>query len=213
LRFRPARAAGFFVPEDRAMRRPDLVPDCGRCAALCCVATSFDASEDFAFDKAAGVGCSYLTRDCRCAIHDELVERGLRGCAIYDCFGAGPRATRAFAGVADCERERSEAFRVLRVVHELLWLLTQAARLCDDAGVAAKLAREIDALDAIAALPPADLLDVDLRGPARSARAALRRVGDALAKTERSPGHRARNPPSEICDGRRPALRLRVVVE
>jgi hypothetical protein len=182
------------------MRRPDLVPDCGRCAALCCIATSFDASEDFAFDKPAGVGCSYLTRDCRCAIHGELVERGLRGCAIYECFGAGPRATRAYAGIAGCEPDRSEAFRVLRVVHELLWLLTQAARLCDDPGVAGMLAREVAALDAIAALPPAELLDVDLRAPARSARAALRRVGDALAEIERSPGGR-------------PALRLRVVVE
>jgi len=176
------------------MRRPDLVPDCARCAALCCVATSFDASEDFAFDKPAGVDCRYLTRDCRCAIHDELVERGLAGCAIYDCFGAGPRATRAFADREDCERERSEAFRILRVVHELLWLLTQAARVCDDAGLGAQLAREIAALDALAHRPALDLLDVDLRAPSRAARAALRRVGDALG-------------------GRRPALRLRVVVE
>ena len=72
------------------MRRADLVPDCGRCAALCCIATSFEASEDFAFDKAAGTGCRYLTRDCRCAIHDQLAERGFRGCAAYECFGAGP---------------------------------------------------------------------------------------------------------------------------
>src|SRR5262245_56450193 len=176
------------------MRRPDLVPDCGHCAALCCVATSFDASYDFAFDKAADTGCSYLTRDCRCAIHDELVERGFRGCAAYDCFGAGPRATRAFAGIADSERERSEAFRILRVVHELLWLLTQAARLCENAyEIAQEVAREIAALDAIARRPASDLLDVDLRLPTRRAHAALRRVGDALG-------------------GRRHAVRLPVVV-
>jgi hypothetical protein len=163
------------------MRRPDLVPDCGRCAALCCIATSFDAGEDFAFDKAAGTGCRYLTRDCRCAIHDQLAERGFRGCAAYECFGAGPRATRAFADLADSERERSEAFRILRVVHELLWLLTQAARLCENAcEIAREVAHEIDALDAIARRPARDLLDVDLRLPTRRARAALRRVGDAV---------------------------------
>ena len=85
------------------MRRPDLVPDCGSCAALCCVATSFEAYEDFAFDKAAGVACRYLMRDCRCAIPDALVERGFRGCAAYDCYGASQRATRAFSGAHDAD--------------------------------------------------------------------------------------------------------------
>ncbi|MCY1016082.1 hypothetical protein [Pyxidicoccus sp. MSG2] len=36
------------------MPRPDLVPDCSACTALCCVATSFERSEDFAFDKPVG---------------------------------------------------------------------------------------------------------------------------------------------------------------
>jgi hypothetical protein len=163
------------------MRRPDLVPDCGSCAALCCVATSFEASDDFAFDKAAGVGCRYLMRNCRCAIHDELVVRGFPGCAVYDCYGAGQRATRAFAGTHDAE-QRNEAFLVLRVVHELLWLLTEAAKLCppspDDLGV--HLALEIEALDAIARGPAPTLLEIDLRPHRDATRALLRRVGDAL---------------------------------
>src|SRR5215471_13450734 len=104
------------------MRRSDLVPDCGSCAAICCVATSFEASEDFAFDKPAGARCRHLTVECRCAIHDGLVKRGLSGCAVYDCYGAGQRVTRALASAP--EAERNEAFLMLRVVHELLWLLT-----------------------------------------------------------------------------------------
>ena len=159
------------------MRRPDLTPDCGSCAAICCVATSFDASEDFAFSKAAGVPCPHVARDCRCTIHDALVARGLSGCAIYDCYGAGQRVTRAFAGRD--ERERNEAFLVLRVVHELLWLLTEAAKLCPSSHdeLDAHLAREIEALDAIARCPT---LVVDLRPHRETTHALLRRVGHAL---------------------------------
>lgn len=163
------------------MRRPDLVPDCGSCAALCCVATSFEASDDFAFDKPAGVGCRYLKRDCRCAIHDELVVRGFRGCAAYDCHGAGQRVTRAFAGSHDTE-QRDEAFRILRVVHELLWMLTEAAKLCPAScgDVGSQLALEIEALDAISRGPAHAILEIDPRPHREAARALLRRVGAAL---------------------------------
>jgi hypothetical protein len=127
------------------MRRSDLVPDCASCAALCCVATSFDASEDFAFSKRAGERCRYLLPDCRCAIHADLAARGFRGCAVYDCYGAGQRATREYAG-------QQETFLVLHEIHELLWLLTEAMKLCPawEAELHADFAREIAALDAVA---------------------------------------------------------------
>jgi hypothetical protein len=153
------------------MRRADLVSDCRSCAGVCCVATSFDASEDFAVDKPAGVPCRYLTRDCRCAIHGELAERGFRGCAIYDCHGAGQRATRDFpAGPA-----RDEAFLRLRVVHELLWLLTGALAICPapEAELAAQLARQIERLDALE-------IEADVRAHREASHALLRRVGAVL---------------------------------
>jgi hypothetical protein len=170
------------------MRRSDLVADCASCAAICCVALPFDASDDFAFDKPAGVGCRHLTRDCRCAIHDELVERGFRGCAAYDCYGAGQRATRAFADSHGTERQRNDAFLVLRDVHELLWLLTEAVKLCppSHADLGPQLARTIEALDAIACGPPLALIEVDLRPHRDAARALLRRVGDALGGRRRA---------------------------
>jgi hypothetical protein len=166
------------------MRRPDLVPDCGSCDAICCVETAFDASDDFAFDKPAGVACRHLERDRWCGIHDDLVGRGFSGCAAYDCFGAGPRLTRAFRRTTDAatERRRNEAFLALRAVHELLWLLTEAAKLCpgrEDA-LAVDLRREIDALDAIATGPVTSLPEVDLRPRDRAARVLLRRLRDAL---------------------------------
>ena len=110
------------------MPRLSLAADCGNCAALCCTWLAFDASEDFAFSKPAGVPCRHLRRD-RCAIHDDLAGRGLRGCALYDCHGAGPRATRMFAAAPLTDRERHDAFAILRELHELLWLLDGASAL------------------------------------------------------------------------------------
>lgn len=170
------------------MRRPDLVPDCGSCDALCCIATSFEASEDFAITKVAGARCPNLTRDHRCAIHDKLADRGFLGCTLYDCYGAGQQITRAFAS-ADCELQRNAAFNALRAVHELLWQLTEAAKLCPPARVdiAAEIALQVELLDAIAQGPTSALIGLDLSVRERATRASLRRVGDALGGRRRAP--------------------------
>ena len=163
------------------MRRPDLVADCASCAAICCTALAFDASEEFAFAKPAGAACGHLRRDGRCAIHAELAGRGFTGCAVYDCHGAGPRVTRAFAGVGGADRQRDAAFLSLRVVHELLWLLTEAARLCPTSApeLRGQLAEQIRVLDAIDCGADGQV-DADLAELDRSTRALLRRVGSAL---------------------------------
>jgi hypothetical protein len=178
------------------MTRPDLVADCTRCAALCCVWSAFDASDDFAFSKPAGVACPYLRRDHRCAIHDQLAGRGLRGCAAYDCHGAGPRATRLFAEIRLADRERHEVFLVLRDVHELLWLLTGAAALCpaSHAELAAELAGAVEALDAVAGGPAAAILAADLRPHRTAAHRLLGRLRTALGGRRGSPSP----PASEI---------------
>jgi hypothetical protein len=165
------------------MRRLDLVADCGSCAAICCIATSFSLSEDFALDKPAGEPCPYVTRDCRCAIHAELAERGMRGCAVYDCHGAGPHVTRTYA-----PDERDAAFLILRVVHELLWLVTEALPLCPTTELRAELAAEAATLDALRVLPLVALHDLDLDTHDRRARALLRRVGAALGTRRRARG-------------------------
>ncbi|AKF07348.1 hypothetical protein [Sandaracinus amylolyticus] len=166
------------------MRRSDLVADCSACAALCCTALPFDASEEFAIDKGAGEPCRYLCTDDRCAIHDQLVVRGFSGCAAFDCYGAGPRVTRAFADAP----QRDDAFRVLRELHELLWLLTEAAKLVPPthAELRARLASEVDGIEAIACGPIDALLEVDPRGHHERAHALLRRVGDTLGGRRRA---------------------------
>lgn len=163
------------------MRRADLVPDCGSCAAVCCVAPSFEASDDFAFDKPAGIRCPNLTRDDHCRVYAERAARGCSGCVGYDCYGAGQRVTRAFAAAPHAQLERNEAFLILRVLHELLWLLTEAAKRCPPShpALAADLAREIDALDRLAHAVPG-LLAFDPQPHRELTHALLRRVGSAL---------------------------------
>jgi uncharacterized membrane protein len=86
--------SGMFDDSDRATRSADggratLRGDCERCVGLCCVASPFAASADFAIDKPAGAVCPNLEADFRCGIHARLRAEGFPGCTAYDCFGAG----------------------------------------------------------------------------------------------------------------------------
>ncbi len=107
--------------------------DCSRCAALCCVAPSFRASSEFAADKGAGVPCPHLVGERACGIHDRLRSSGYRGCAAFDCFGAGQHVTQVtFAGYRWQDDPAAaaplfEVFDVMRRLKELLWHLADAA--------------------------------------------------------------------------------------
>lgn len=159
------------------MPRADLVSDCGNCAAVCCVATSFEASGDFACDKPAGTRCRHLDPHDRCAIHAERIERGFAGCTIFECYGAGPRITRAFAGPAP-----TNLFHQLCALHELLWLVVGALELCPqrELGLRAELELASAELDGIACGPLEPLGELDLGPLHAKTHALLRRVGRAL---------------------------------
>jgi hypothetical protein len=123
-----------------------LRPDCARCAALCCVAPAFDAEQGFGYDKPAGEACRHLLADNRCAIHPVLVAQGFPGCASFDCFGAGQRATALFdadwRGSPETARRMFETYSRLRTLHELLAMTTVAlSRATDDA--AAETVRQV----------------------------------------------------------------------
>ncbi|MCM3922039.1 hypothetical protein ND748_10260 [Frankia sp. AiPs1] len=114
---------------------PRLAADCGSCFALCCVAPGFAASADFPISKAAGTPCRHLSARLDCSVHDELRPRGFRGCAVFDCFGAGQQVSQVtFAGrdwrthPGDAPRMFA-AFAVLRTLHESLHHLGEARAL------------------------------------------------------------------------------------
>ncbi|MCJ2177151.1 hypothetical protein [Novosphingobium album (ex Hu et al. 2023)] len=113
----------------------DFQADCARCAALCCVAFALNDSEMFAVRKEAGEPCPNLDAGCGCRIHGELVQRGFRGCTVYDCLGAGPRVTQDFFQGRSWQDDPSlldpmcDAFRVTVRAHKLLFLLRAAGKL------------------------------------------------------------------------------------
>lgn len=112
-----------------------LAADCQACAGLCCVSFAFDQGPLFAEDKPAGAACRHLSSLARCNIHALRARRGFAGCVSYDCQGAGQRVTqelfqgRSWQGEPHLLRGMLEAFRIMRQVHELLFLLQAAAQL------------------------------------------------------------------------------------
>lgn len=133
-----------------------LRSDCARCVGLCCVAHALTRSSDFAFDKPASTPCRNLQSDFRCGIHTELRERGMPGCTVYECFGAGQQVTqvlysgRSWRDEPEIAADMFADFGAARTVHELLWYLTEALDLA--AGTMhAEVAAMVDELAALTA--------------------------------------------------------------
>jgi uncharacterized protein YjbI with pentapeptide repeats len=173
-----------------------LTADCSRCAGLCCVALPFAASADFAVDKAAGTPCQHLQSDFRCGIHAGLREAGYPGCTVYDCFGAGQQVVQVTFGGRDWRGDPEAAgsmfavFPVVRVLHELLWYLTEARGL----PAAAPLSDELDAAlaetDRLAAGTPEELATLDVEAHRRSIADLLGQVSDRARAGSPGPDHR-----------------------
>jgi hypothetical protein len=130
---------------------PALRPDCARCAGLCCVAPAFDADQGFGYDKPAGEACMHLQADNRCGIHPALVAQGFPGCASFNCFGAGQRATALFD--SDWRESPARAGRIfetysrLRTLHELMAMATVARSHAPDAAAAETVRQVLARLD------------------------------------------------------------------
>jgi uncharacterized protein YjbI with pentapeptide repeats len=144
-----------------------LRADCGRCFGLCCVAPAFSASADFAIDKPAGRPCPHVQPDFRCGIHADLRGQGFRGCAVYDCFGAGQQVSQVTFGGRDWRRDPRaaaqmyEVFPVMRQLHELLWYLAAALALRPASAVHGELRHAFAATQAMANRPAEVLLGLD----------------------------------------------------
>jgi hypothetical protein len=144
-----------------------LRANCAECQGLCCVSLAFERSERFGFDKSQDHPCPRLEPGYTCAIHAQLEAEGQAGCASYDCYGAGQRITRLFRGAAwrdDPARAPAlfAAFRRLRAVHELRFLLREAGRLTLPASRAQRGARLLAELEPDPDFTPRSLAALDL---------------------------------------------------
>ncbi|WP_433370096.1 pentapeptide repeat-containing protein [Actinoplanes sp. CA-142083] len=116
--------------------------------------------------------------DFRCTIHQKLEEKGFHGCVVFDCFGAGQRITQeTYGGSKDWHSapEMMGLLPVVRQLHELMWLVTEALKLDRAQRVREKLLEALAELDHLAGGTPDELrgLDVD---------AVRRRVNPQLQK-------------------------------
>lgn len=156
--------AGPPLPTDRA----DLRADCEQCFGLCCVALPFAKTSDFAIDKSFGEPCPNLQDDFRCGIHDRLRESGFRGCTVYECFGAGQKTSQvAFGGTSwreapETATQMFEVYSVMRVLHELLWYLTEALTRDAARPLHADLTRALHETEALTGRTPDELMELDV---------------------------------------------------
>ncbi|MCY1140639.1 pentapeptide repeat-containing protein [Actinoplanes sp. Pm04-4] len=140
-----------------------LHADCSRCAALCCVAPAFAKSSDFAIDKPAGTPCRNLGGHL-CTIHERLDASGFHGCVVFDCFGAGQRLTQETFGGRDWHEKPQmlTLLPIMRQLHELMWLITEALKIDEARPVHGKLRDALARTDHLAAGSPANLETLDL---------------------------------------------------
>lgn len=148
--------------------RSDLWPDCAKCFGLCCVALYFSSSEGFSFDKDAGHPCHNLQADYRCCVHQNLWERGLKGCIAFECFGAGQKVAQVSFGGNDWRKapesakQMFEVFLVMCQLHELLWYMTEAMTLQPACILHEELKFMLDETERLTRLSPDSLLDLDV---------------------------------------------------
>lgn len=152
--------------EDR--RRLGLRAECDDCFGLCCVATMFTKSAEFAIDKPAGQPCAHLREDFRCGIHTQLRERGFSGCTVFDCLGAGQKVSRRMSGDTGWRRDPETAhrmfaeFAVMRQLHELLWNLTEALALPAAHPLHGRLRAALEETDELTRADAQAILAIDL---------------------------------------------------
>lgn len=202
-----AQPAGADVASPAGLLRAD----CSRCAGLCCVALPFARSSDFAFTKVAGDPCGNLTEGFGCGIHARLRSSGMRGCTVYDCFGAGQQVVQGtYAGKTWRDgapaAEMFEVFPVVKHLHELLWYLTDALAHAAAAPEHPALRAEVERTEASTRGTPAELLALDVDAERQRANTVLLRAS-ALVRGQ-APGRTTDHRKADLLGARLRGARL-----
>lgn len=151
-----------------------LSADCEKCFALCCVALPFAKSADFAMDKANGIPCPNLLSNHHCSIHDKLRKKGFRGCATYECFGAGQKVSQTIYNGKDWRenpelaREMFMMFPIVQQLHEMLYYLNEALNLKGAEAIHNELIAMIKETENLTYLSPKSILQLDVSEHRRS---------------------------------------------
>ncbi len=145
-----------------------LRADCLECFGLCCTALPFAKSADFSFDKEGGTPCTNLRADYRCGIHQDLRENGLKGCTVYECFGAGQKVSqdiykgkdwRSYPATAE---EMFAVFPIVQQIQEMLWYLHEALALEVTTSFHKELRVQIEECERLTRESPENILRINL---------------------------------------------------
>jgi len=145
-----------------------LKADCEKCFGLCCVALPFAKSADFAINKDGGVPCKNLQQDYRCSIHHNLRNKGFRGCAVYECFGAGQKVSQdTYKGVdwrdnSAIAKDMFDVFPIMQQLHEMLAYLYEALRREEARDIFTDLQDAVQITEAFTNQDPASILELNV---------------------------------------------------
>ncbi|WP_423227542.1 pentapeptide repeat-containing protein [Paenibacillus filicis] len=165
------------------------------------MALPFAASVDFAMDKQAGQPCHNLQADFRCGVHTHLRPLGFRGCTVYDCFGAGQHVSQVTYQGIDWRQapgtamQMFEVFPIMRMLHELLWYLSEALTLKPALPILDALRASCDETERLTRLSPESVLALDIAAHRAAVNELLLRTSElvrdeALRKLKGTPGSR-----------------------
>ncbi|RDW17544.1 hypothetical protein CWR48_13550 [Oceanobacillus arenosus] len=174
-----------------------LSADCENCFGLCCVALSFAASSDFAFDKGEGIPCRNLQTDYRCGIHKNLRINGFRGCTVYDCFGAGQKVSKVTYNGNDWRKspetakEMFSVYPIMQQLHEMLYYLNEALSLEDARSIYKDLVQAFQETEHLTYLSPDSILALDVPSHRDKVNGLLKKTSElVLTKVKSKKNHR-----------------------
>lgn len=156
------------ILSSQEVSRHNLKADCENCFGFCCVALYFSASEGFPEDKEAGIPCINLQSDFRCRVHNNLKERGLKGCIAYDCLGAGQKVAKVTYGgqdwrkVPESAKQMYDVFLIMKQIYEMLWYLTEALTLKPASEIHYEIKSMLDRTEKLTLLSPEELIKLDV---------------------------------------------------
>jgi uncharacterized protein YjbI with pentapeptide repeats len=160
--------------------------NCKKCFGYCCVALYFSTSEGFPSDKVAGEPCSNLEEDFSCAIHSSLLEKGLKGCTAYDCFGAGQKVAQVTYDGLDWHNGNEKAkqmfdvFSIMRQLHEMLWYLSEALLKATDSSLQSKIIHLIKETEELTYLNANAIIEFDIEVHRNKVNSLLRKVSEQV---------------------------------
>ena len=140
--------------------------DCEKCFGLCCVALPYAKSADFAFNKDGGTPCHHLNADYRCGIHKSLRNNGLRGCTVYDCFGAGQKISqvvyngKSWRDDPAIAEEMFNLFPIMQQLYEMLYYLNEALSLQETHSIYTELQEAMAKTEQLTDQDPKSLIDL-----------------------------------------------------